>query len=297
MTSPNPPVHARKRAGKLDSQIHRDFIAAMVHAGASAAQIRDALAQAGEGRPAVTVSRSAVHSKVIEMGLRLAARAPAVAMPPPNPEAIEVARRSLDAESIKERIRRGPKRKPSWLKSFEIEIRELLFSTDLTLYGIWDELAARYAQVCPQLAQPLSNQQKTFKLNGFIGREAAKTKRSPLTNWAKAYREHGRHHRAVAPAHLQSATASIRETSDETQADTGIREPSAARTNISTPPATSPSTAIASDRSLQPQGQKRASGLVNEAIHGASDLSAEDTRDISALVMARGTLPVRNEPR
>lgn len=190
----------RHRTSKLESPAVADLIREMVAIGATLSEIRSALAQSTGDRPAIEISRSAIHNKVRDLGLELAAAPFKDRIEPPSPEAIAAARRDLDKDALRDAIRKGPGRNPSWLKSFEPDI-QILLGLNLTLRQIYEELARRYGHICPQLASPLTDKQKSNRIGDFIQREARKAVRSKKrTNWAQTYLEAGRLNRAVSPA-------------------------------------------------------------------------------------------------
>lgn len=199
---------ARTRIGKLDDTPTTELIRSMVASGASLTQIQLALEEPAQDRPGVSVAKSTIHKKIKALGLQLAAPPVAKQFEPASPEAIAAARRAIDPEAVRNRIRQGPMRKPSWIKSFEPDIRQLIEETSLTLYGIWDELAIRYGEICPQLARELTNSQKTSLIMNFISRESKRASRSvSRSNWAKIYLENGRANRAASPAQPAANTS------------------------------------------------------------------------------------------
>lgn len=199
--STQPTLHQpRKRTSKLSPQSVLDLLKLMVSEGASVAEIRSALADGAEGRDPVTVSSTAVQEKIKSLGLQLHAPPVPRACRSPSVEAIEAARRSMSSAEARKMLVKGPTNNPTWLLSFETDIREILGESDLTLAQVWDHLALRFGKISPQLGRDSTSKQKTKTLYMFISREAAKAKRKNKMNWARTYLEVGRHALASAPA-------------------------------------------------------------------------------------------------
>ena len=175
MEAENQPLEAPSRRARRPALAHprvEPLLARLVAAGASLAQIRDALALDGPEGPGIAVSRTAIAQKLERMGLKTAGTSFKALANQVSRGAEAVARRPVEPGEIRAAQRKGQRRVPSWLSPYKTEIGRLM-GEGLIYCEIWDALKEANPME-PRFHVELSDSAKSARIANFKHREAKK---------------------------------------------------------------------------------------------------------------------------